>query len=249
MNRLTSTLTLTFGDQAENHVGMQKIGTLADVGFTMEELTTWASQFPDTEPIRLNDSLPTGVTAEEAGLLIIRNGVNQFLGSTDDLWNEQVGLDMDKKAKMYGRVVNKHARWNLCFGAESQEPDYEAGKGRIVPFDTVPVLSKLRSSLSKLGAKATDLVVEGNYYYRADKCGIGYHGDSERKKVIAVRLGQKMPLCFKWYTEGKEIGNKVTLELKDGDMYLMSQKATGCDWKRKSQVTVRHSAGCEKYTT
>jgi len=32
------TFTITFGDQAENHVGMQKIGQLSQTGFTLEDL-------------------------------------------------------------------------------------------------------------------------------------------------------------------------------------------------------------------
>lgn len=30
--------------------------------------------------------------------------------------------------------------------------------------------------------------MEGNYYYDINKTGIGFHGDSERKKVIAISL-------------------------------------------------------------
>jgi hypothetical protein len=43
----------------------------------------------------------------------------------DDLWDEQVELDVDKKAFMKGRVVKTRAGWNLCFADYDQEPDYE----------------------------------------------------------------------------------------------------------------------------
>ena len=49
------------------------------------------------------------------------------------------------------------------------------------------------------GPKATHLKGEANYYYDIAKCGIGYHGDSERRKVVAVRLGAALPLYFQWY--------------------------------------------------
>ena len=32
------TFTITFGDQGENHAGMQKIGELVDDGFTLDEI-------------------------------------------------------------------------------------------------------------------------------------------------------------------------------------------------------------------
>jgi len=34
--------------------------------------------------------------------------------------------------------------------------------------------------------------------------------------------------------------------LEDGDMYIMSEKASGFDWKKRSIYTLRHAAG-EKY--
>ena len=33
-----------------------------------------------------------------------------------DMYNEQTKLEWDTKAYMYGKVVNKHARHNLCYG-------------------------------------------------------------------------------------------------------------------------------------
>ena len=42
---MQSTVTLTFGDQAENHVGMQKIGKLADSGFDYNDLVQAKTKF------------------------------------------------------------------------------------------------------------------------------------------------------------------------------------------------------------
>ena len=87
---------------------------------------------------------------------------------------------------MYGRVVNKHARHNLCFGEAHQAPNYEEGMGTVYAFDEVPLLKKIRSQLGEIiGEKGVNLQAEGNYYYDVNKCGIGFHGDTERKKVIA----------------------------------------------------------------
>ena len=35
--------------------------------------------------------------------------------------------------------------------------------------------------------------------------------------------------------------------INHGDIYVMSEKATGYDWKKRNRLTVRHAAGCEKY--
>jgi hypothetical protein len=39
------------------------------------------------------------------------------------------------------------------------------------------------------------------------------------------------------------------LQLAHGDVYVMSEKAVGHDWRSKSQVTLRHSAGAAKFTS
>ena len=166
------------------------------------------------------------------------------------LYQEQHGLTKDSQALMYGRVVNKHARHNLCFADHSQEPNYEAGQGTVVAFSNLPYLNHLRSAWSTvIGDSASSLYAEGNYYYDPSKCGIGYHGDSERKKVVAVRLGATIPLCYQWFCQGKPVGHTGTWQLGHGDVYVMSDKAVGYDWKKKSTLTMRHAAGAAKYTT
>jgi hypothetical protein len=52
-----------------------------------------------------------------------------------------------------------------------------------------------------------------------------------------------MPLHFQWYYDWKIISEKITIMLNHGDMYMMNEKAVGCDWKKPSIITVRHSAG------
>jgi hypothetical protein len=149
---------------------------------------------------------------------------------------------------MRGRVVNKVARWNNCFGDTAQEPDYEAGKGTVIAFSAVPRLRALREALPRwFGAKAKRLVAETNDYMDNRKCGIGYHGDSERRIVVCARFGATMPLVFQWFRDGQPVGAPLRLDLADGDVYAMSQKATGFDWKRRSILTLRHAAGARKY--
>jgi len=57
-----------------------------------------------------------------------------------------------------------------------------------------------------------------------------------------------MPIKFKWHYRYKELGKSITINLNDGDMYIMSEKTTGYDWKRGSIYTFRHCAGSAKYT-
>jgi hypothetical protein len=86
-------------------------------------------------------------------------------------------------------------------------------------------------------------------YYDVSKCGIGFHGDAERRKVIAIRLGESMPLHYQWFQNSKPVGQRIELQINNGDLYIMSDKAVGFDWLKKKQLTLRHAAGCKIYTT
>lgn len=249
-------ITITFGDVAENHVRMQKIGKMAECGISYEELKKTKENFEENKfKCELID-LSTGlVNTEEsynggdAYILVVREGLKAFC-DPDNLFKEQRELNWDTKAKMYNKVVNKNARYNLCFADKSQEPDYENGKGRIVNFDKLTFLSTVRTILPKfLGDKCNNLMGEGNRYYDSNKCGIGFHGDAERRIVIAIRLGESMPLDYFWWKNSKCIGERIELKLNHGDMYIMSDKATGYDWKKKKILTLRHAAGAKKYRT
>ena len=243
---------LTFGEQSENHAGMEINGDgLADSGFTVGELQDIklkleANRIPSELHI-LNRALDNPEDAIEAAVLFIKNGVQTLIGEdAKKMYKEQLQFDWDRKYwdNRRQKVLNKRARFNVCYGEKSVEPDYENKRGTIVGFDKVPTLKKLKDNLSLFfGEKASDLEVEGNLYYDVSKCGIGFHGDSERKRVIACSLGAKRPIHWQWYQNSKPIGERIKFELEGGDMYIMSEKATGFDWKKRSQKTLRHAAG------
>lgn len=242
--------TITYGDVAENHARMQKIGTLHENGYSIDMLVRIQAKLNKlgltTELLDLNDEADG---FEQARVLVIRNAVQHIFGEngTRDLMAENDRLTMDKHALMKGRVVNKHARWNLCFSDNDQEPDYESGKGRIVAWKHIPMMTRIREIIAEW-TEDVQLNAEANYYYDIEKCGIGFHGDSERRKVVAVRMGASIPLYYQWYRHSEPVGLPFELTLNDGDMYIMSEKAVGFDWLKKNVGTLRHATGCSKYT-
>lgn len=262
------TMTFTFGDAGENHVGMEMIGKIGTIGsgFNKEELLSSKQKFKEKdiicELIHLNTlySNTDSVTDElkksipNAYVLVIRNGINYFIeenNPTKLVYEEMNLFEWDRKYKCQRRnkVLNKHARANVCFDLVSSEPDYENNKGRIVGYDRVPKLNMVREKLVRVfGEKANNVICEGNRYFDINKCGIGWHGDKERRKVIALRIGATIPLKFQWFHKSKPLGEVCNIELNDGDMYVMSEKAVGYDWMLSSKYTLRHCAGCEKYT-
>ena len=65
---------------------------------------------------------------------------------------------------------------------------------------------------------AITTITQGNLYYDISCCGIGFHGDSERRKVVAVRLGAAFPLQFQWFLRSAPMGQRVNVDLHHGDM-------------------------------
>ena len=80
--------------------------------------------------------------------------------------------------------------------------------------------------------------------------GIGFHGDTERVVVICISIGcDNYPMRWQWFKDGMPVGKSIDIKLNSGDVYIMSEKAVGADWKKKSIYTLRHSAGAKKYTS
>lgn len=254
---MKSCVTITLCDVAENHVGMQKLGQEFGRTYSYEDLVELSTVIPGAELYDFSLNNPAMAQyftcplqqqdIEPACLLVIRSAIP----NADNVYEELVGLPWDTKAKMKGKVVNKRARHNLCFDNSAQVSDVENGKGTIIAWDNVPYLYAARNyvlSLCKTKELAINAdVAEGNYYYDIHKCGIGYHGDAERNVVIGMRFGASMPLCYCWYWHRGRISSPMRIDINHGDIYIMSKKAVGKDWKKKLCTTLRHAAGCDKY--
>ena len=218
-------------------------------------------------------------TEDQARVLLLRNWVQSTFEPTtvQDIYKELIAdtwdaeyLDKNKyrtevvdgvETKVRGKRMNKRARTNLCYVAgREQEPDVWKGKGRIVNLKKKTALNqavdRLRSMIEE-GLLSFDSktkieinVVEGNRYYNLKNTGIGFHGDTERVVVICISIGcDNYPMRWQWFKDGMPVGNPINITLNCGDVYIMSEKAVGADWKLRSIYTLRHAAGAKKYTS
>lgn len=271
LNSFKGTVTLTFGDVAESHVGMQKIGRMAENGFNIDDIKRARKWFKargcKTMIIKLNDFLPNSVEtgeeqkklleAKDAYIFVARNGLKHLIGDDigSNLLTEMLFFEWDTKIYNVKKkiVQNKNARYNLNFDDRHQVSDFKIGNGTTIAWEEVPILKELRGSLSEaFGESGRNLKCEGNLYTDITKHnGIGRHGDSERRKVIGVRLGSRMNMHWTWFYNNRPRGYNVSIFLNPGDVYCMSEKAVGTDWMAapKKQYTLRHCAGASKYTT
>jgi hypothetical protein len=241
--------TYTFSEVVENHKGMQKIGKKRDKGFS-EAYIRRACEAAGGE---LHDLTHEGVAAS---VMVLRGGVDKLIGEggADKLLAEAQRAPYDSKflnpmiTDPARQVCNKLGRSNNCIADEAQAPDIAKGKGTVVAFKDMPCLSQLREALpGTFGEEAEGLFAETNFYTDVNdkRVGIGFHGDTERSVVVGVRLGAaSMPLRFLWYHKDKEVSDEHVIELHHGDVYAMSWKATGWDWRKDLKgYTLRHGTG------
>jgi hypothetical protein len=117
LGRMNQTITITFGDHAENHRGMQIISAAPDddsviTGMTVDELNKlWVALKGAgfiVELCRLDHQQDDRI--KPAAILIIRDGVNKILSSVrknaDDVYAEHASLVPDKTIlSQSGKVV------------------------------------------------------------------------------------------------------------------------------------------------
>jgi hypothetical protein len=214
---------------------------------------------------------------DQARVLILRDWGKKMFNSnwTKEVYKELAPIKWDaeyldpnkyrieivdgKEVKKRGKRMNKRARTNLCFVADrEQEPSVYEGKGTIVDLKKLDYLyngveelkKQISNGLIKIGSKTkVEInVVEGNRYYNLKNTGIGFHGDTERVVVICISIGvDNYPMRWQWFKDNMPVGKSIDIKLNNGDVYIMSEKAVGADWKKSSKYTLRHAAGSKKY--
>jgi alkylated DNA repair dioxygenase AlkB len=247
---------ITFGEVAIIHNGSTELGKIRKEGFTFDELKLIKDKFGDKASlIDLSKNLPKDIKKDNlAGILVIRNGINLLFNrkkAADKFLKEQKSLNYDKKyyESRFDKTLNKRARYNIVFGDENIEPSDDFKVFSVKSFNDLKYLKKLRKRIGKIfGTKAVNLNAEGNYYFHK-KSGIGFHGDAERKIVICLSLGDSSTLRYCWRKPGSSLlfGEPIDIQINHGDIYLMSEKATGFDWKSRSKYRLVHAAGHKSY--
>jgi len=226
----------------------------------------------DLNGLSMDDNVDDLGDEDQARVLILRDWAK---GADKEIYKEIAPIRWDaeyldpnkyrteivdgKEVKVRGKRMNKRARTNLCFVPDrEQEPAVFEGKGTIYDLKKMKAMNEcverlreeIATGLIEIGSKTKVIinVVEGNRYYDLKKTGIGFHGDTERVVVICISIGGfNYPMRWQWFKDGMPVGRPIDIHLNSGDVYIMSEKAVGADWKLKSKYTLRHSAGAEKY--
>jgi len=256
---LNPTWSLTVGNGGENHTGMEFLGKLRErgEGWDLNRLLyakgILENVFGKTVELHnLNEecldnvSIPEDKTPKDAYLMVVRGFLTPEVH--EKFKEEMKSYEWDRKYwdTRRGKVLNKLARANVCFGETGRAAAYEEGKGTIIGYDQSPLVGKLLQTVEIL-MKDQDLIVEGNQYDDVAKNGIGPHGDTERVCVACLRVGASMPMKFGMFWKCRLRGKPFETVINGGDIYFMSEEAVGAEWKKNSKWTWRHCAGSDKY--
>jgi len=199
------------------------------------------------------DNLP------KACLLVIKNGIELLIKPDEaaKLYQEQDEIRYDGRFFDKGRLKIKRAHKNMLFAAERQDASDDYTQATVTAFSEVPLLNKIRTSIqSLLGDRTADLEVDGtkyhtSFYEKGDDgkpmkkhSNMGWHGDDNKKIVVGMCLGASATLSFIWRLPGSQKNStdtRVTVPLAHGDVYVMSEKTIGSDWKSSSLLRCLHS--------
>jgi len=213
-------------------------------------------------PLQPEQAWPASLTAQynsapDACVLLIKGGVRWFMDdprAADGLFGEQLSLPYEGKFFDKGRTFTRRSYKTLKFGDAPVKRSADYSQPTVYSFGAVPHLQKFLGSLSKL--KASLCSVRGVEYFvsRREKASdggmmacasrLGWHGDHE-PKAVSLSLGHAGILKFSWRLPGTSANfpnSHTEVILEHGDMYLLSEKASGRNWKKRSLLRVVHSS-------
>lgn len=150
-------------------------------------------------------------SVEPASVLVIRGGVESLGSNNKTLIEEQ-----KYQKKIYPR------------------------EHKIMDTGSSEQINYLKRELADLlGRQGENLHVDTDFSSET----INFHGDDDRNVIVGVRLGKTRPLQFQWYHKDSPIGlpMEVYPPLQQGDLYILSEKATGYDWQDPSIPTLCHA--------
>lgn len=169
---------------------------------------------------------------EIATVLVLPNYAN------NNLYQTLLAIDWDKKILLRNKVVNRVGKYAISIDDTGKEPNYEENKYRVIAYDDVEEVRDLKDNLSKI-FKQDRLSCKGEYNYNHEKLKLKYQG-AKVNNMMCIHLGDPIQMSFKWYFANKPASDSMEFTLNHGDLYIMSEKATGHDYKLKKNPILKH---------
>jgi hypothetical protein len=169
---------------------------------------------------------------EIATILVIPNYIK------NDLYQTLLSVDWDKKVLLRNKVVNRIGKYVISIHDEAQEPNYEQGQYRVLSYNELEDLKVVKNNVNKI-VNQNNLLCKGDYNYNHEKLKLKYQG-GKVNNMICIHLGDPIQLSYKWFFSNKAVSESTGFTLNHGDLYIMSEKATGHDYKLKKNPILKY---------
>ena len=251
-SNIETSITLNFCDNIESN---DNIGEESDYGFSNNDILRVHSQFSETSEIyNLKDMLPPSIQdIPDVFILIIRNNGNNILDQllqiliTSESNSDGIitGVQWDTEKYKNGQIKQSKEKYKLIFKDLYEEykinSNYQLNKGTIYNYKRIPQLEYIKCFFESI--LYGPFVIEGNCYYNKKECYTSMHRDKKRKKVIGLKLGGSSPLNFRWYHGTIRCSETKTIILNHGDIYILSELATGSIKEKLTKLFIKYSEG------
>ena len=224
-------------------------GVKAERGFSAELLREVHTTHPTST--RIHELTPhcTDPSARDAVVLVVT-----LPKALADAARDEVNAMpfADKTISRSGKVCDAHSRHLSYIGPEAQDADPQTGQQPVRTWAQLPASEAVRDYLHTILGDTECQVGCALKYPDIFDCGIGWHGDAERRKSLVVRLGansSRHPLWFRFFKSWDPVSPPIPVHLEHGDVAIACEVAVGTDWRSSSIPTVRHATGFIRFPT
>jgi hypothetical protein len=222
-------------------------GVKAERGFSAEKLRGIHQNNPTST--RIHELTPhcTDPSARDAVVLVIALPKALADAARDEV---EAMPFATKTIGRGGKVCDAHTRHLAYIGPQAQDADPETGQQPVRTWGQLPASAAVRDYVNEVLGDTECQVGCALRYPNIFECGIGWHGDAERRKSIVVRVGNnsaKNPLFFMWFRHWDAISKPIPVHLEHGEVAVACEVAVGTDWKSSSIPTVRHATGFTRH--
>ena len=105
----------------------------------------------------------------------------------------------------------------------------------------IPPLMSVKSTLESV--LYCPLVCEATRFQNKEDCYINMHRDRSKSRIAGLNLGGSFPINFRWYHNTIHCSEVLSIILNHGDIYIMSELATGVLKDKKTKLFLKHSMG------
>jgi hypothetical protein len=169
-----------------------------------------------------------------------------ILSSLESSDNDNItGVNWDTQRIHNGKIVDNKLSNKLVFydlmGLYKYPLSYSENIGTIYNIKKIPSLDKIHQILTQ--SVGSGQGIEADFFNNLNECYIPLHQEKEKRKNIGLILGSDLPIHFRWFHNQQQCSNIYSINLRHGDLYIMSDDAAGCNKELKTKLFLKHGFG------